>query len=170
MDLFYIFKEKVKSWYEENYLLRKLLYLPVKVYSLVCIYYKIRILEPFFSYKYYGTLRVYRMNDLTIGIRKLGVKKTRFPHPIGMVVGIGVQIGDNCTIYQNVTIGTKTQFDADNGIYPKLGSNVIVGCNAVIMGNVNIGDNAIVGAGAVVNRDVPANCMAVGNPCKIILK
>lgn len=71
-------------------------------------------------------------------------------------------IGNNCTIYQGVTLG-KTASGC-----PILGNNVIVCANATIVGNVNIGDNAFIGAGAVVIHDVPDNCVVVGNPARVV--
>lgn len=86
------------------------------------------------------------------------------------MIGIGVQIGQNCTVFQNVTIGAKNQEDADNGIYPSIGDNVIIGCNAVIIGNIKIGDNVRIGASSLVNCNIPDNSTVVGNPCRIISK
>lgn len=47
-----------------------------------------------------------------------------------------------------------------------IGSNVWIACNAVVLGGVTIGDNAVIGAGSVVTRDIPANTLAFGNPCR----
>ena len=85
-----------------------------------------------------------------------------FPHPVGIVIGQGVNIGKNCTIYQNVTIGSK------NGKYPKIGNNVIIYANSVVVGDITIGDNSIIGAGSVVLKSFPSNSIIAGNPAKII--
>lgn len=74
-----------------------------------------------------------------------------FPHPLGIVIGEGTRIGDNCTIYQNVTIGRKDKSDSR---YPVIGNNVTIYCNSSIVGNVKIGHNAIIGCNSVVLRDV----------------
>ena len=50
----------------------------------------------------------------------------------------------------------------------KVGSNVWIGGNVCVMPGVTIGDNVAIGAGSVVNKDIPSNCVAVGNPCKVI--
>lgn len=86
---------------------------------------------------------------------------TRFPHPVGIVIGPGVIMGENCTILQNVTIGRKRVYD------PKtekiiIGDSVIVYSGAIILGPVTIGNNAIVGAGAIVTKDVPSCTIVFG--------
>ena len=50
----------------------------------------------------------------------------------------------------------------------KIGKNCFIGCRSVILPNVTIGDNTIIGAGSIVNRSIPSNCVAAGNPCKVI--
>lgn len=50
----------------------------------------------------------------------------------------------------------------------KIGKNCFIGCRSVILPNVTIGDNTIIGAGSIVNNSIPANCVAAGNPCKVI--
>ena len=83
---------------------------------------------------------------------------------LGMVIHKRSVIGKNCHISQNVTIG------GTSGLYevPVLGDNVQVGAGAVIIGPVHIGDNVIIGANSVVNKDIPANSVAVGAPAKVI--
>lgn len=62
------------------------------------------------------------------------------PHPIGIVIGAGSVVGRNITIYQGVTIGSK------NGHYPKIGNNVTIFCNSVIVGKIKLASGCIVGA------------------------
>jgi maltose O-acetyltransferase len=50
----------------------------------------------------------------------------------------------------------------------KIGNNVQIGANSVVLPGVIIGDNVVIGACALVNKDIPSNCVAVGNPCKVI--
>ncbi|MBM7343812.1 serine O-acetyltransferase [Pantoea coffeiphila] len=105
--------------------------------------------------------------DLTIGLRKLKERRVQFPHPIGVVIGKGVSLGYDCRIYQCVTIGSKNK---DDGLYPKIGDNVTIFANSVIAGGVCIGSNVTIGASTVVLKDVPDNCIVVGNPARIIQK
>lgn len=86
-----------------------------------------------------------------------------FPHPIGIV------IGENARIYQNVTFGSHGKYNRPRQ-YPKTGANIIVYAGAVIVGDILIGHDVTVGANAFVNRDVPDNAIAVGNPCTIIYR
>lgn len=87
-----------------------------------------------------------------------------FMHLDGITIGSGAIIGDNCTIYHQVTIGKK------NGKFPIIGNNVTIYPGAKIIGDVKIGDNSIIGANAVVIKDVPENSVAVGVPAKILYK
>ncbi len=118
-------------------------------------------------------IRLFFACDIQYDLEKLLYEKnTRIPHPVGIIIGSKVTIGNNCTIHQNATIGLKhsglrgNDFPASN--YPTIGNNVIIGAGAVILGSINIGDNAIIGANAVVIHDVPANAVVAGAPAKII--
>ena len=83
------------------------------------------------------------------------------PHPNGVVVHPAAQIGPNCLLMQQVTIG-------DNGGVPTLGGHVDVGAGAKIVGPVCIGSDVVIGANAVVITDIPAGATAVGVPARII--
>lgn len=86
-------------------------------------------------------------------------------HPSSIVIGDGVRLGNNVTIFQNVTIGRSDTYVAN---YPKIGDNVIIYAGAVIVGDVEIGANCIIGANSVVTKSIPDNSIAVGAPAKII--
>lgn len=72
------------------------------------------------------------------------------------------KIGENCRIYQQVTIGYKGEFS------PVLGDNVSVTCGAKVLGDITMHNNSLVAAGAVVVKDVPENAIVGGVPAKII--
>jgi len=94
-----------------------------------------------------------------------------FPHPVGIVIGRQVCIGDNVTIYQNVTIGlVHSRNRPTNNEYPSLGDSVVIAAGASVLGKVRIGTNAVVGANAVVLADVPDNATAVGVPARMLNK
>ena len=86
-------------------------------------------------------------------------------HPISIVIHPDVLLGDYVGIMHEVTIGTRGSAGA-----PKIGNNVFIGAGANVIGEITIGDNVDIGANAVVLKDVPANSLVVGNPCRIIEK
>ena len=87
-------------------------------------------------------------------------------HGMGVVIGETAEIGDNCTIYQGVTLGGTGKDQGKR--HPTLGNNVLVGSGAKVLGPFRVGDNARIAAGAVVLKEVPDNATAVGVPAKIV--
>ncbi len=88
-------------------------------------------------------------------------------HGSGVVIGETSIIGNNCTIYQGVTLG-GTGKETGCKRHPTLGDNVLVGAGAKILGNFTVGSNSKIAAGAVVLCDVPENSTAVGIPAKVV--
>jgi serine O-acetyltransferase len=86
------------------------------------------------------------------------------PHPNGIVIHPDAQIGPNCLLFQQVTIG-----DAADGV-PVLEGHVDVGAGAKIIGRLTVGRHARIGANAVVLDDVPAGATAVGVPARVVLR
>ena len=87
-------------------------------------------------------------------------------HGMGVVIGETAEIGDNCTLYQGVTLG-GTGKDVGKR-HPTLGNNVMVGAGAKVLGPFTIGDNTKIAANAVVLVEIPENCTAVGIPAKVV--
>lgn len=87
-------------------------------------------------------------------------------HINGIVINPLVSIGDNCNIYNGVTIGLEKR-GKRKGV-PTIGNEVWIGANACIVGKINIGNNVLIAPGAYVNFDVPDNSIVVGNPGKVI--
>ncbi len=87
-------------------------------------------------------------------------------HGMGVVIGETAEIGDNCLIYQGVTLGGTGK---DKGKrHPTLGNNVMVGSGAKVLGPFKVGDNAKIAANAVVLEEIPPNSTAVGVPARVI--
>lgn len=97
---------------------------------------------------------------LELGLTTQIGENFRVEHFNGIVLGGGVVIGDNCVIYQHVTIGQK------DGKYPLIKDNVILFPGSTVLGNIVLEDNVIVGAGAVVLQDVAKNKVVVGIPAR----
>jgi serine O-acetyltransferase len=89
-------------------------------------------------------------------------------HGMGVVIGEMAEVGDDCTIYQGVTLG-GTSLVKGAKRHPTLEAGVIVGAHACVLGGFTVGAGARVGSGAVVTKPVPAGATAVGNPARIIL-
>ena len=92
--------------------------------------------------------------------------------PAKVIIGDNVFIGPNCAIYTpQHPIDTETRNKGLEYAFPvKIGNNVWLGGNVVILPDVTIGDNTVIGAGSVVNKNIPPNVIAAGNPCRVIRK
>jgi len=89
-------------------------------------------------------------------------------HGTGTVIGEKAIIGDNVTMFHNVTLGGIG--DEKGKRHPTVGNNVFIGTGATLLGNITIGDNVKIGANAVVLKDMPSNSTVVGMPAKAIIK
>lgn len=105
----------------------------------------------------------------TIGQRVL------IDHGMGVVIGETAEVGDDCVLYQGVTLGAGS--DARGGAttrgkkrHPTLGKGVVVGSGAEIQGPVSVGDNVRVASGSIVLRDVPNDSVVVGVPGRVIYR
>lgn len=89
-------------------------------------------------------------------------------HGMGVVIGETAEIGNNVTLYHDVTLGGTTVFSAKGKVmtkrHPTIGNNVIIGSGAQVLGPIKIGDNVKIGSNAVVIRDVEPNATVVGVP------
>ena len=87
-------------------------------------------------------------------------------HGMGIVIGETAEIGDDCLLYQGVTLGGTGKDQGKR--HPTLGNNVMVGSGARVLGPFKVGDNARIAAGAVVLSEVPPGSTAVGVPARIV--
>jgi serine O-acetyltransferase len=83
-----------------------------------------------------------------------------------IVLAPGVRVGHNCSLAQNVTLGSLGA--PPSGEAPTIGNRVFIGAHSVITGAVTVGDDAMICAGSVVNRSVPARAVVLGNPARVI--
>jgi serine O-acetyltransferase len=88
-------------------------------------------------------------------------------HGMGVVIGEMAEVGDDCTIYQGVTLGGTSLIKGAKR-HPTLENGVIVGAHACVLGGFTVGAGARIGSGAIVTKPVPAGATAVGNPARII--
>jgi len=87
-------------------------------------------------------------------------------HGMGVVIGETSVIGDDVLIYHGVTLGSKTGERGKR--HPNIGNKVVLGAQAIVLGNITVGDGAIVGAATLVINDVAAHTTVVGNPAKAL--
>lgn len=95
-------------------------------------------------------------------------------HGMGVVIGETTEIGENVTLYHDVTLGGRKLFD-ENGNklekrHPTIGNNVTIGSGAQILGPITIGNNVKIGSNAIVIKDIPADCTVVNTPAYIVKK
>ena len=125
----------------------------------------------FYKHKFYFIARIIsQLTRRSTGIEihpgaKIG-KGLFIDHGMGIVIGETAEIGDNCTLYQNVTLGGTGK---DKGKrHPTIGNNVLIGAGAKVLGPFKVGDNAKIAANAVVLYEIPDNSTAVGVPARVV--
>lgn len=84
-----------------------------------------------------------------------------------------ITVGDNVTLATGVKLLAHDASTVKTGVHTKvgivkIGSNVFIGCNSIVLPNVRIGDNVVIGAGSVVTKDVPSNSVFAGNPARFV--
>lgn len=149
---------------------------------------KSSIIKNFFDHQYiakkmcdkFRKSKIYKNKFKTIIIRNklikryniyLGVNSNigeniKFPHPSSIIIGDKVSIGNNCTIYQNVTIGKKNGNLKEDFGYPIIEDNVTIFAGATIIGNIIIEKGAVIGANSVVLNSIKTNSVVAGIPAK----
>jgi len=88
-------------------------------------------------------------------------KNFKIDHGFGLVINYKTVIGNNVRLRNSTTIGVKK---ANDSLAPKIGNNVDIGANSILIGDITIGDNVIIGAGSVVINSIPSNEIWAGNP------
>jgi serine O-acetyltransferase len=88
-------------------------------------------------------------------------------HGLGIVIGETTEIGDDCTIYQGVTLGGTSLYKGVKR-HPTLGKGVVVSAGAKVLGGFTVGDGARIGSNAVVLKEIPAGATAVGIPARVL--
>ena len=97
---------------------------------------------------------------------KIG-RRVFLDHGLGIMIGETTEIGDDCTIYQGVTLGGTSLYKGVKR-HPTLGKGVVISAGAKVLGGFTVGDGARVGSNAVVLKEIPAGATAVGVPARIL--
>lgn len=142
---------------------------------------------PGFRFTYFlRKANIYKKNQLLglfyILMHRIYMYKYGFQIPVGTKIGKGfyighfgtlvingkAEIGDNCNVAHNVTIGQENRGKRKG--FPVIGNKVWIGTGSVIVGKIKIGNNVLIAPNSYVNTDVPSNLIAIGNPLKIVKK
>ena len=132
------------------------------IHRLAHLLYRLRI--PFFPRLISQIMRLLTLIEIHPGAQ-LG-RRLFIDHGCGVVIGETSIVGDDCTIFQGVTLGGTGKEKGKR--HPTIGNNVVIGAETIILGNITIGDNVMIGAGTVITKSVPANVTIVGNPSRVI--
>ena len=87
-------------------------------------------------------------------------------HGMGVVIGETAIVGDNVTLFHQVTLGGMSSKKVKR--HPTIEDDVLIGTRCIILKGVIIGARTVIGSGSVVTKSIPADCIAAGNPCKVI--
>ena len=124
----------------------------------------VTLLRKFRYHRLLRTLNCFIPTNVSIG------SDCVFPHGLnGIFISQGAIIGNGCTIFHQVTIGSNTLVDSKSQGAPVIGNNVYIGAGAKIIGGIKVGDNVRIGANAVVCEDIPDNSTVVMIKPRIIL-
>lgn len=146
---------------------------PLVVYFLYSGFHAVRMHRMahwFYKHKVYFIARaVSQFSRWMTGIEihpgaKIG-KGLLIDHGSGVVIGETAVVGDNCTIYQGVTLGGTGKETGKR--HPTIGNNVLIGAGAKVLGSFRVGDNSVIAANSVVLHEVPDNCTCVGAPARV---
>ena len=94
-------------------------------------------------------------------------RRVKFPHPLGIVLGQSAEVGDDCVIFQNVTLGGHGRRQ-NKQRYPILKTGLTVYPNSVLIGGIVLEHDVTVGAGSVVNKSVEEGKTVVGAPARVV--
>ena len=133
----------------------------------VCLH---RISHWFYKHKFFFIARLFsQMTRSLTGIEihpgaTIG-RGLLIDHGSGVVIGETAIVGDNCTIYQGVTLGGTGKEKGKR--HPTIGNNVLIGAGAKVLGSFKVGDNSVIASNSVVLHEVPENSTCVGAPARV---
>jgi serine O-acetyltransferase len=88
-------------------------------------------------------------------------------HGMGVVIGATAEVGKNCVLFHNVTLGGTGKHEGKR--HPTIGNNVMIGTGAILLGPIKVGNDVKIGANTfVINKNIPSNSTVVGDPGRIV--
>jgi putative colanic acid biosynthesis acetyltransferase WcaB len=127
-----------------------------------------RLPLPFSLFRFLYQLVVEWMLGIELPLNAQVGPNLQIQHGMALVINHETVIGANCILRHSTTIGNKKLSDGSFTGAPKIGNNVDIGSNVVILGPITVGSNAVIGAGSVVVKDVPEGAVVAGNPARVI--
>lgn len=119
-----------------------------------------------YIFRFFGsTFQWFLCNSNIPGSVTLG-RGLRLPHPQNIIIAAFADIGEFCTIYHNVSIAWNG-FKPTKPLSPKIGSKVLIGAGAILVGDITIGSDVLIGAGAVVTNSIPDHSRVINMPPKV---
>lgn len=115
--------------------------------------------------RFLGNRLVTRYGIFVSGSNKIG-KGLSLPHPQGIVIGKSVEIGENCTIFQQVTVGGARIRDSLKANQPRLGNECCLFAGCKVLGNISLADGTCVGANSVLLQSTEPNGVYAGSPAR----
>lgn len=170
--MFELMKEDIAVVFEQDPAATSMLEV-VLTYSGLHAIWSHRVAHAFYKKKLFFLARVIsQISRFFTGIEihpgaKIG-RRFFIDHGMGVVIGETCEIGEDCTIYQGVTLGGTGKEKGKR--HPTLANNVLVATGAKVLGSITIGENSKVGAGSVVLKDVPINSTVVGIPGVVVIQ
>jgi serine acetyltransferase len=119
-----------------------------------------------YVFRFFGsTFQWFLCNSNIPGSVTIG-RGLRLPHPQNIIIAGYADIGEFCTIYQNVSIAWNG-FLPTKPLSPTIGSKVLIGAGAIVLGDITIGSDVLIGAGAIVTENIPDHSRVTNSPPKV---
>ena len=151
--------KNIFRWYRRYYSIEQRYYRALKFWKMGGVYKYLSI---------YITNRINRNYSCYLSPKATVGERLSLRHPVGIVIGDGVHLGNDVCLYQSVTLGAVRSGEGEKNLYPTISDNVVIFAGACVLGSVKLSEGVTVGANAVLLTDAEKNSVYVGIPAKKI--